>query len=141
MGLNNAFRITCNTLEDLEVALLSVLSSRIGVVTLQSSTFQALTISSSASTTLLSEQDLTGRIPHLVGGTTSQVSPGLDVVGVTGKAATEVAIDDATAEAATSSEDKTDGAIEMETEAAAVKASNRVEGEDTGESIDTHCNV
>jgi len=41
----------------------------------------------------------------------------------------EVAIDDAATEAATSSDDKTDGAIEMETEAAAVKASNRVEGE------------
>ena len=90
MGLNNAFRIECNTLDDLEVALLSVLSSRIDVVTLRSSAFQALTISSSASTTLLSAQDLTGRISHLVGGTASQASPGADVVGVPNEAAKKI---------------------------------------------------
>jgi len=76
MGLNSAFRITCNTLDDLEVALLSLLSSRMGSNNMQSRVFQALTISSSASTTPLSAQDLIGRISHLVGGTVNQPDVG-----------------------------------------------------------------
>jgi len=90
MGLNSAFRITCNTLDDLEVALLSLLSSRMGSNNMQSRVFQALTISSSASTTPLSAQDLTGRISHLVGGFTSQSSPGSDVGSVPNEAAKKI---------------------------------------------------
>ena len=90
MNLNSAFRITCNTLDDLEVALLSLLSSRMGSNNLQSRVFQALTISSAASTTPLSAQDLTDRIFHLIGATTSQASPGSDVGGVPNEAAKKI---------------------------------------------------
>ena len=88
MGLNRAFRIECNTLDDLEVALLSVLSSRMEVDILQSRVFQALTISSSASTTPLLAQDLTGRISRHVGNTINQVSPSLDIIDVGNEDAT-----------------------------------------------------
>ena len=90
MGLSSAFRITCNTLDDLEVALLSLLSSRMGSNNMQSRVFQALTISSSASTTPLSAQDLTGRISRLVGASTSQASTSSDIGGMSNEAAKKI---------------------------------------------------